>query len=100
MKAQLEQEAQKIQVEYEKMVEHRKLMQAKLKEIYLKNQKKGENVYRNPANITQSTVPSTASRPSNISTPTIGYRPNFSSSGDSGFFNNNAPMMQKPNVVP
>lgn len=103
MTALLQQEVLKLKAEYEKGVERRKLMQAKLKEIYLKNQqKKQAQVYRNPTNFTPTTTATSKSFASPSSTTSSsGFRQNSTerSSGGLSFFNNNAPMMSNREVT-
>lgn len=94
MKANLEQEVLKLKAEAEKLSNHRKLMRAKLKEIYLRNL---SVPYRNASSLS---IPSIAS--ARHSTPNSSFsRPTFmnstlgSTNQGSGFFNNNAPMMMQ-----
>lgn len=97
--AKLKEEVQQLKTDYEKIIHHRTMMQTKLKEIYLKNNKQNLNSYRD-VNVSSTFVSSTASSISRgtISTSTNGNRSNISNG--SSFFNANAPMMQNLGVKP
>lgn len=105
MKAKLAQEIQKLKERCEKTIQHRKLMQEKLKEIYLKQQQQRPAPYR-----TRMSPQSLSSGPSKLSSSPSYQSPNatrnrpvfnstrtHSSNGSangSNFFNKKSPMMQ------
>ena len=99
----MKQKVKDAQIKYEQMKKRRIEMQAKLKEIYFRNQKKhSSQVYRDPCPSTLSSGSTIASKffstPGSVSTA---YRPSSTakSSGSgsgSSFFNQDAPMLQRP----
>jgi hypothetical protein len=102
----LDLETKKLTAELNKMKQHRKLMQDKLKQIYLKNQKKNSTSYRTPMTSLPSHSSLSSKTPSSafLSSPSVSRsnnRPIFNSnnvrsaSNNSGFFNDDAPMMKK-----
>lgn len=101
MIAKQEQQIQNLKAEYDKLVAHRRLMQNKLKQIYLNKQKRVGG-YRSPVNAIPSSM-STSSKSALSSTPSSRNRPNFNSTTRSGtsngstFFNRDAPMLKSSN---
>jgi hypothetical protein len=79
-------EVMKLKKHLDDIVHQRKLMQQKLKEVYVRNKTKKQNeIYRNPANLTLSSDFSTEKARSSIRT----------SQARSDFFNQSSPIVQR-----